>query len=178
MSYINNNTWYYCSMTTAPTYNNGSGHESDTYLANEVLLNTTSELYTKNKSSEIQYGSSNYIPLPIYNYGFVCGTRILALANTVIRINIFNPSGSDINYYQTTNNNSAISVTHALLHVDYIPNSYISRVISMTKNTEYTIILTQQNSIHNSSLFVNTQTSPNSGLTYIGINNAFSGTKI
>ena len=165
---INNNTWYYLPRVTATPYL-GPGHYNDTFKNAETLLNTSS-IYSKDTREQVLYGSSNYISIPNNNYGLVCATRVLPIVNGIFDINIISSSDANIDCYYTTNYNNTINVTHVTINGSANINS--TTRINMTANTEYSIILTQQNTYINTSLFINT--------TYSGsnypINSAFNGT--
>ena len=163
---INNNTWYFLPITTVDI---GTGNDDSKFKTAETLLNTSS-IYSKDKREQIVYGTSNYISIPNNNYGLVCGTRILPTTSGTFNLNIISSSGVNINCYYTETRNIAIDATHVTISGS--ANTNISTNISMNANTEYSIILTQQNTYINSTLFINT--------TYNGaiypINSAFSGT--
>ena len=165
---INNNTWYYLPIVTA-TPNLGPGQYNDTFKNAETLLNTSS-IYSKDTREQVLYGTSNYIAIPNNNYGLVCATRVLPINNSTFDINIISSSGTNIDCYYTANTNNSLDTTYITIYGSANINS--TTRINMAANTEYSIILTQQNTYINTSLFINTTCS---GLNY-PINSAFNGT--
>lgn len=168
MTTVNNNTWYYLPVANA-TSNLGPGNYNTTFMNAETLLNTSS-IYSKNSLEKILYGATNYISIPNNNYGIVCGTRILPKNNGTFTINIISSSGVNIDCYYTATTNSSLNTTHVTISGS--ANTNTSTNIAMTANTEYSIILTQQNTYINTSLFINTTFDG----TIYPINSAFSGT--
>jgi len=163
---INNNTWYYLPIVTS-TSNLGAGFYNDTFKNAETLLNTSS-IYTKDSREQVIYNTSNYIVIPNNNYGLVCGTRVLSTINGYFDINIVSSSGVNIDCYYTANTNSSLNTTY--ININIVPNINSLTRINMDAQKEYSIILVQQNTYINSSLFINT-----SGSIY-PINSAFNGT--
>jgi hypothetical protein len=168
MATINNNTWYYLPVANVVSY---QGNDYNSYVSNEYILNTKSSLSTANYNNQVLYGNSNYSPIAINNYGVVCGTRVLPLVNGTFNFNIMSSSGNNIDYYESKIINDTITIYHTVL--SGAANSVITRNISMNSNIQYTILLTQQNSNINSSMFINTIF--NNG-NLLNINNAFTGT--
>jgi len=164
---INNNTWYYLPVANTSF----SGNNNAQFINAETVLNTSS-IYSKNALEQIKYGISNYIAIPNNNYGLVCGTRVLAKTSGTFNLNVISSSGTNIDCYYTANTNSALDASH--ITISGSANTNINNTISMNANTEYSIILVQQNTYINTSLFINT--------TYSGsnypINSAFNGTII
>ena len=156
---VNNNTWYYLPLSNTTSNNS--------YTLAESVLNT-STIFSKGYSDQVSYGTSNYIAIPINDYGIICGTRVLPLTNGRYDVNIISSSGTLIDYYATSNTNTANYVNHVS-----IPGSYTNTTtsINMTSNNEYSILLVQQNNTNLSSMFINTTFNG----TILPINNAFSG---
>ena len=168
MSTINNNTWYYLSKETT-IVNGGAGYENETFKNAETLLNTSS-IYSKDSREQVLYNGTAYIPISINNYGFVCATRVLPIDGSGFNLTIISSSGVNIDCYYTANTNASLNTTRVTISGP--ANTPIITPINMSANTEYSIILTQQNTSINSSLFINTRYS---GSIY-PINSAFNGT--
>ena len=167
--YYNRNTWYYLPIVTAPP---NSTYHNDIFKTAEALLNTSS-IYSKNSREQVRYNSStDYIPIPNNNYGIVCGTRVLPKSLGTFNITIISSSFENIDCYYSETTNNSLNTTYGTI------SSSSPLSIYMNENTEYTIILTQQNLFINSSLLINTSYSTTLNGSIYPINSAFNGTII